>query len=466
MKPSPILHSTHETERSGALHSGRLNRRQFLKRGGLLTAGASVLGATSSGVFAAPESTIRLALIGCGGRGTGAVGDALTVPGGGVKLHAMADLDADRLEQSHEALQKKFGESVNVPTANKFIGFQAYRQAVDTLRPGDVAMCTTRAYIRPVHVEYAIRKGINVFMEKPFAPDPGGLHRLLRADEEAQKKGVKIAAGLQCRHSPARQALLNKIREGAMGDITLIRANRLERPGWLEDQGANANKLASQLRFGRIHLFWVGSGHMVDNLIHQIDECCWIKDAWPVEVRGLGGRVPESKDRGQNIDVYSMEYTFADGTKAFCGFRRINHTQSDFATYVHGTKCAAQFSGQTHAATVHMFKDQRISRGNIAWTPAKDQYSPWQYEWNDFIESIRKDRPHNELKRGVYSDLASLMGRAACHVGQTVTWDEIMGSNFQFCDYLDNLTENSPPPVKADANGQFPVPVPGQWKEI
>jgi predicted dehydrogenase len=461
-----ILPSAREEGTSPTPHSHQLNRRQFLKRGGMLTAGVSALAAAPLGVFAAPESTIRLALIGCGGRGTGAVGDALSVPGGGVKLHAMADLDQARMEQSHEALKKKFEDAIDVPAANRFLGFEGHRQAIDTLRPGDVAMCTTRAYIRPVHVEYAVRKGINVFMEKPFAPDPGGLHRLLRVEEEAQKKGLKIAVGLQCRHSPARQALLEKIREGAMGDITLIRANRLERAGWLEDQGANAGKLVSQLQFGRIHLFWVGSGHMVDNLIHQIDECCWIKNAWPVEVRGFGGRVPESKDCGQNIDVYSMEYTFADGTKAFCGFRRINQTQSDFATYIHGTKCAAQFSGQTHAATVHLFKDQRINRGNVAWTPAKDEFSPWQYEWNHFIESIRKDRPHNELKRGVYTDLASLMGRAACHTGQTVTWDQIMQSKFQFCDYLDSLSDNSPPPVKADAKGQFPVPVPGRWEEI
>jgi predicted dehydrogenase len=418
------------------------------------------------GVFAAPESTIRLALIGCGGRGTGAVGDALSVPGGGVKLHSIADLESNRMERALETLKEKFNDSVEVSPSNKFLGFDGYRQAIDTLRPGDVAMCTTRSYIRPVHVEYAIRKGINVFMEKPFASDPGGLHRLLRAEEEAQKKGVKISVGLQCRHSPARQALIDKIREGAMGDITLIRANRLGRPGWLDNQGANANDLCSQLRFGRTHLFWVGSGHMVDNLIHQIDECCWIKDAWPVEVRGFGGRAPDSTDCGQNIDVYSMEYTFADGTKAFCGFRRMNHTQSDFATYVHGTKCAAQFSGQTHAATVYLFKDQRIDRANVAWRPAKDEFSPWQYEWNHFIESIRKDRPHNELKRGVYSDFASLMGRAACHTGQTVTWDQIMKSNFQFCTYLDNLSDQSPPPVKANAKGQFPVPIPGQWNEL
>jgi predicted dehydrogenase len=293
-----------------------------------------------------------------------------------------------------------------------------------------------------------------------------GLKRILRAGEEADKKGVKVMAGFQCRHSPARQALIAQIREGVMGDITLIRANRLGGAGWLGNQGEKSNRLLDQLVFGKSHLYWLGSGHMVDNLIHQVDECCWIKDAWPVSVIGMGGRVPGSKDCGQNIDIYSMEYTFADGTKAFCGFRRMNKTRNDFATYIHGTKCAAQFSGNVHAATVHRFKDQRIEKSNIAWTPAPDAHSPWQYEWNEFVKSIRQNRPHNETKRAIYSDLATLMGRAACHTGQVVTWDEIMKSNFQFCDYLDTLTPDSPPPVLADASGQFPVPIPGQWKEV
>ncbi len=449
------------------INKSKVNRRQFLKQSGSLAAGAAVLGSLAPAVFAGQDNTIRLALIGCGGRGTGAVGDALSVPNSGpVKLYAMADIYKDRLESRHKALQKRFPDKVDVNTDRKFIGFDAYRKAVDILKPGDIALCTTRAYIRPVHVEYAIRKGINVFMEKPFASDPGGLHRLLRAGKLAEKKNVNVLAGVQCRHSPARQALIERIRDGAMGEIPLIRANRLGGGGWLKNQGDNANNMMSQLQFGRSHLFWVGSGHMVDNLIHQIDECCWIKDAWPVSAVGLGGRVPRSKDCGQNIDVYSMEYTFADGTKAFCGFRRINKTRSDFATYIHGTKCAAQFSGRTHAATVHMFKNQRIDKANIAWTPTKDAYSPWQYEWNVFIDSIRNDRPHNEVKRAVYSDLTSLMGRAACHTGQTVTWDQMMKSNFQFCDYLDDLSFDSPAPVKADENGQFPVPIPGQWKEV
>jgi predicted dehydrogenase len=452
---------------SKCMNNSNMNRRQFLKRGGSLAAGATVLGSIAPSIFAGEDNTIRLALIGCGGRGNGAVGDALSVPDGGpVKLYAMADTIRAKIDSSYKALREKFRDKIDVTEDRKFVGFKAYKQAIDILRPGDVAMCTTRSYIRPLHVEYAISKGINVFMEKPFASDPGGLHRILRADAVAKSKNLKVAAGLQCRHSPARQALIEKIRNGEMGEIPLIRANRLGGSGWLRSQGDNSNVLMSQLQFGRIHLFWIGSGHMVDNLIHQIDECCWIKDAWPVSVVGMGGREPHSTDHGQNLDVYSMEYTYPDGTKAFCGFRRANNTLTEFATFIHGTKCAAQFSGRTHAATVHMFKDQRIEKDNISWTPIKDAYSPWQYEWNVFIESIRKDRPHNEIKRAIYSDLTSLMGRAACHTGQEVTWNQIMDSKFQFCNYLDELDYDSPVPVKADAKGQFPFPIPGRWQEI
>ncbi len=445
-----------------------LNRRQFLRQTGSLAVGAGVLAAIPpTGVFAAEDQTIRLALLGCGGRGTGAVRDALSVPDAGpIKLYAMADLHPEKLESSLASLRKAFPEKTDVANSRKFIGFDSHRHAIDLLRPGDIALCTTRAYIRPVHVEYAIQKGINVFMEKPFASDPGGLHRLLKLAGEADKKNVKVAAGLQCRHSPARQALIERIRSGDMGEIPLIRANRLGGVNPLSPQGTAALDLVSQLQFGRAHLYWIGSGQMVDNLIHQVDECCWIKNAWPVSANGMGGCVSPRTDCGQNLDVYSMEFTFADGTKAFCGFRRMKSARSEFATFIHGTKCAAQFSGDVHAATVHLFKDQRIRRDNIAWTPTKDAYSPWQYEWNEFIKSIRENRPHNEIQRAIYSDLTSLMGRAACHTGQTVTWDEMMESRFQFCSDLDNLNANSPVPVKPDAQGRFPIPVPGQWQEV
>ena len=447
--------------------ASKATRRQFLSRGGSIAAGAALLGSSVPAVHAAEDNTIRLALIGCGGRGTGAVANALkTRDQGPIKLYAMADLDEARMEARLKALGKQFADQIDVTQDRKFLGFDAYKKAIDVLRPGDVAMCTTRAYIRPLHVEYAVKKGINVFMEKPFSPDPMGLQRMLRAGEEAEKKGVKIAAGLQCRHSPARAALIDKINGGEMGELSYIRANRLTSRRWMKSMGEQSNSLMEQLQFGKIHLLWVGSGHMVDNLIHQIDECCWLMDDWPVSCHGMGGREVGNDDHGQNIDTYSMEFTFPNGKKAFCGFRRAHKGHREFATFVHCSKKAGQFSGNVHKATVHMFKDQRISDDNIAWSPTPDAESPWDYEWIHFIDSIRNDKPHNEAKRAVYADYASLMGRAAAHANRVVTWDEITSSEFQFCDYLDDLSYNAPPPVEADQDGYFPAPVAGEWKEI
>ncbi|QNN21594.1 Gfo/Idh/MocA family oxidoreductase [Planctomycetales bacterium ZRK34] len=441
------------------------SRRQVLTTAGQVAAVTAAAAKFAPSTYAASNQTIRLSLIGCGGRGTGAVGNALNVKDGNAELYAMADLYDKKMDIAQRALAKRYPDQVHVSDNHKFTGFDGFKKAVDVLSPGDVALCTTRAYIRPVHVEYAVSKGINVFMEKPFAPDPAGLKRMLKAGEMADKKGVKIAAGLQCRHSPARAALIERIKTGVMGDISYIRANRLGGGGPLGNVGDKANSFEQQLLFGRTHLLWVGSGHMVDNLIHQIDECCWLMDGWPVECHGMGGKV-HTDDHGQNIDTYSMEFTFADGRKALCGFRRAPKGFREFATYVHGTKTAAQFSGNVHAATVHQFKDQRISNDNIAWTPEPDAMSPWDYEWVDFIDAIRNNKPYNEAKRAVYSDYASLMGRAAAHLNRIVTWDEVTGSDFQFCDYLDKLDYNSPPPVKADENGYFPAPMSDKWTEL
>ena len=448
-------------------NASKSNRRQFLGQSGSLAAGMVLLSGSVPAVHAGEDNTIRLALIGCGGRGAGAVANALkTSDQGPIKLYAMADLHEGSIESRLKALQKSFGDQIDVTQDRKFIGFDAYRKAIDILRPGDVAMCTTRSYIRPVHVEYAVKKGINVFMEKSFAPDPMGLLRMLHAGEEAKKKNVKVAAGLQCRHSPARAALIEQIHDGAMGEISYVRANRLGGRRWLGDMGEKSNVLVEQLQFGKVHLLWVGSGVMIENLIHQIDECCWLMEDWPVSCHGFGGREAGNDDHGQNVDTYSMEFTFPNGKKAFCGFRCAQDGHREFATFVHGTKRAGQFSGNVHRATVHMFKDHRISEDNIAWSPTPDAMSPWDYEWVAFINSIRNDKPHNEVKRAVYANYAALMGRAAAHTNQIVTWDDVTTSKFQFCDYLDDLSYESPPPVTADADGYFPAPVAGEWKEL
>lgn len=451
--------------RSGV--KGNVARREFLSGGGIVLAGTALSGNLMSRAWAAEDNTIRLALLGCGGRGAGAIANALSVSGRGpIQLYAMADVHEPSIQQRLTALKEEYPDQVEVPEERRFVGFDGYRKAIDCLRPGDVAVCATRAYIRPLHIEYAVSKGINVFMEKPFASDPAGLHRVLRAGEEAERKGVKIAAGLQCRHSPARAALIEKLNGGELGELQYVRANRLTGRGWLADMGARANDLMAQLHFGRAQLFWVGSGHMVDNLIHQIDECCWLMDAWPVSCHGMGGREVGSQDRGQNCDTYSMEFTYPDGRKAFCGFRRAQGAHTEFATFVHCSGKSAQFSGDVHQATVHIFKDHRIANDNILWSPSPDEHSPWDYQWIDFIDAIRRDLPFNQARRAVFADYASLMGRAAAHLNRVVTWQEVTESKFQFCDYLETLDYGSPPPVRADASGFFPAPAAGSWNEL
>jgi predicted dehydrogenase len=441
------------------------SRREFLKWSGKLAAGSALAGVAIPHVHAAEDNTIHLALIGSGGRGSGAVADAFASPNGPVKLTVMADLFADRLAASHQVLSKAFADKVDVPKDRRFVGFDAYRKAIDCLRPGDVAMLTGYSGFRPGQLEYAVEKGVNVFMEKSFAPDAPGLRRIIKAGEAAEKKNLKIAAGLMCRHSVNRQELIRRIRDGAMGQIQLVRAYRMQPCGPLGKLPKNSNELHWQIR-NFTQFLWVSGGLFAEMNIHQIDEICWIKDSYPVSAHGIGGRAANSADCSQNLDSLSIEWTFADGTKATDVVRWLSNCYDDFVTYIHGTKCAAQFSGPHHIGTVHTYKDQRIARGNIAWKAPKEKYTPWQAEWNSLLDAIRNDRPHNEAKRAALSNMADLMGRAAVHSGKVVTWDEVMASNFQFCPNIDKLTNASPPPVKADARGRYPVPVPGAWSEL
>lgn len=461
------------------------SRRDFLKTTGQLAAASALAGVALPRVHAAEDNTIRLALIGCGGRGNGAVANAMsagglvlgddagtkraigTGAGGPIKLIAMADLRQDRLDQSHAALSQALGGLIDVPPERRFLGFDAYRRAIDCLQPGDVALLTTHAAFRAPHLEYAVQKGVNVFMEKDFAPDPGGIKRILRAGEAAEKKNLKIAAGLMCRHSSARQALIQKIRDGAMGDIQLIRAYRMDSGYFMGPFAKNENELLWQLSPGHPYQFlWASGGVFIELMIHQIDECFWIKDALPVSAHGVGGRFAGSADCSQNLDSYSIEYTFADGTKALVTGRYTPNCHDDFATFVHGTKCAAKFSGNIHAPHSWLFQDQRIESGQIAWRAPKETVNPWQAEWDVLLSAIRHNRPHNEARRAALSNLGAIMGRAAVHSGKVITWEEAMASEFTFCANVDGLNANSPAPVQADAQGRYPAPIPGKTIEI
>jgi predicted dehydrogenase len=441
------------------------SRRAFLRRASTLTAASALAGMSLPRVHAAGTDIVQLALIGCGGRGSGAVVDAFDSPHGPVKLVAMADLFKERLARAYQNLQERYPALVDVPGDRQFIGFSAFRNAIDCLRPGDVALLTGYAAWRPQQLEYAVARGVNVFMEKSFACDPPGIRRVIRAGELAEQTNLKIAAGLMCRHSRNRQELITRIRDGELGTIQLVRAYRMQPVGGLAPRPEAEKELPWQIR-NFTSFLWVSGGLYAEMNIHQIDELCWIKDAWPVSAHGIGGRAAGSTDASQNLDSLSVEWTFPDGTMATDTARWLPGCHDEFATFIHGTERAAQFSGNIHAGTVHTYKDQRIDRRNILWKAPPETRTPWQAEWDALLNAIRRDLPHNEARRAAFANLADIMGRAAVHSGQIITWDQALASDFQFCAGIDALDEDTPPPVRADPDGRYPVPLPGKWREI
>ena len=248
------------------------SRRDFLSSTGKVAAASVLAGVSIPAVHAAGSDQIRLALIGCGGRGSGAVVNAMDADDG-VALTAMADLYEDRLERSRAAIEGKYKERAVVAPENRFIGFDAFKRAIDTLRPnsGDVAMLTGYAGFRPQQLEYAVSKGVNVFMEKSFAADPPGVRRLLKAAEEADARGLKVAAGVMSRHSVNRVELLRRIAAGEIGSVESISAYRMGPSGPLGPKPADKGELEWQLR-NFTKFFWVSGGLWSEMDIHQIDE--------------------------------------------------------------------------------------------------------------------------------------------------------------------------------------------------
>ncbi len=481
LTPAPSATTRHAGSDSG----NGSTRREFIRTTGRIAAASALAGVALPHVHASSESAVRLALIGCGGRGNGAVADAMTAAGlrpddpdgreraersgaaGPLRLHAMADIRQDRLDGSHDALKRALGDLVDVPPERRFLGFDAYRHAIDSLRPGDIAILATFSSFRPIHLEYAVQKGVHVFMEKCFAPDPGGIHRLIRAGEAAEARNLKIAAGLMCRHSKARQALIEKIRNGEMGDIPLIRAYRMDPGYFMAPFPGDRNELLWQLSPGHPYQFlWASGGIFIELMIHQMDECFWIKDSWPVSAHGVGGRFAGSTDASQNLDSYSVEFAFADGARALVTGRYIPNCHTEFATFIHGTRCAAKFSGDIHAPTTWLYRGGRIDPSQITWRAPRETLTPWQAEWEVLLSAIRNDRPHNETRRAGLANLAAMMGRAAVHMGRVVTWEEMLASQFQFYPDIDSLNESSPAPVQAGPDGRYPAPIPGKAVEV
>ncbi|MBN2024304.1 MAG: gfo/Idh/MocA family oxidoreductase [Pirellulales bacterium] len=440
------------------------SRRAFLKSTGRIAAASALAGVMVPRVHAAEDNTIRLALVGCGGRGTGAAADAMRVGGGPIQLVAMADVFEDRVAGSYGHLKQGLGDKIDVPEDRRFVGFDAYQKAMDCLKPGDVVIMATPPAFRWVHFGYAISKGLNVFMEKPVTVDGPSTRKLLALAEESVKKNLKVGVGLMCRHCKARGELYDRIKGGQIGDILTLRAYRMHPPvgsAFVAPKPDGISDVLYQIR--RFHGFlWASGGCYSDFLIHNIDECCWMKDAWPVRAQATGGRHYRGDAVDQNFDNYATEYTFADGTKLFLYGRYMVGCHEEFASYAHGTKGSAVISTAAHTPTkCRMYSGQNFTRKEMTWAFPGTEPSPYQLEWNHLIDAIRQDKPYNEAKRGAEASLVTSMGRMAAHTGRIITYDDILNSDHEFAPDVDKLAPDGPAPLVAGPDGKYPVPMPG-----
>jgi predicted dehydrogenase len=437
------------------------SRREFLVAGGKLVAASALTGVALPHVHAAENNTIKIALIGCGGRGGGAVAQALSTQGP-TKLWALADFFEARVQSTLNNLRPQFTKQLDVPAARQFSGLDGYQKAMDSLDKGDVVLLATPPAFRPPHVDYAVSRGLNVFMEKSFGVDAPGIRRILKAGEVAAQKNLKIAGGLMSRHYLPLEQAVDQIHQGLIGDVIMCWANRMHGPVGLKPREPGMTELAHQIN-NYSNFTWLNGSFIVDWLIHNIDICCWIKNAWPVSAQGIGGRQVRT-DPDQLFDHYTAEYTFPDGTKMLAQGRHITNAYDFFGDFIQGAKgCAILGEGQ---ANPRLFKGHKPESAGLIWKhtdPACDQY---QREHDLFFDAIRNNRPYNETERCAKACLAAVLGRMACESGQLITWEEALASELELAPGLADFKSDSNPPVMPDANGNYPIVKPGQTKVL
>ncbi len=446
------------------------DRRQFIRTAGAITA-ATTLAVPHVFGQDGDSSTIQLALIGCGGRGTGAANDALAANNAPTKVVAMADVFPHKLESSLKALKSEYEatpEKVDVPLDRQFIGFEGYKDAIDALRPGDIAIFATPLAFRWVHFQYAIEKGVNVFMEKPVIADGPSARRMLELAKKADEKNLKCGVGLMVRHCRGRQELHKRISDGEIGDIINMRAYRMHGPvasAFSKRKPEGKQELMYQIE--RFHSFiWASGGLFSDFYIHQIDETSWMKNSWPIKAQALGGRHFREDYIDQNFDTYAVEYTYDDGSKLFFDGRTMVGCRNDMSSTVHGSKGSAIVSTSGHTpGRVRTFSGQRQDRKEVVWAYPQPEENPYRLEWIDLVDAIINNKSYNEVPRGVEASLVTSMGRMAAHTGQEITFEQMLGCEHEFAPTVASLTADGPAPLQPREDGSYPVPMPGVNKE-
>lgn len=429
------------------------SRRSFVKNTALFTGAAMVLPnlKMNAMVNVFNEKKLKIAVVGCGGRGTGATIQALKADEN-VELVAMADAFEDRLESSLINIRKEMGESkkVNVKPKNKFVGFEAAQKAMDL---ADVVILATPPGFRPQHFEYAIANGKHVFMEKPLATDAPGVRRVLAAAEKAKANKLNVVVGLQRHYQDSYLAAIDQLKQDKIGKIVSGQVYWNSGGVWVRERKPEQTELEYQMR-NWYYFNWLCGDHILEQHIHNIDVANWFIGEYPISAQGMGGReVRNGKDHGEIFDHHFVEYTYPSGAVIASQCRHQPDTMNRVSEFFQGTK-----------GTVSTYGDNAIlkdwSGNSIFEHRGKDDPNPYQVEHIKLFESIRNGGVLADAENGAKSTMSAIIGRMATYSGKVINWDDALQSELSLVP--DSLTWNSPAPVQPNEDGSYAIPTPGK----
>jgi predicted dehydrogenase len=424
------------------------SRREFLK----VSSAAALTGTLSiaRGAHAAGSDEIRMALIGCGGRGTGAAVQALKTKAN-VKLIALADAFRKRLDVSYQSLAAQHAERMDVPEDRKFVGLDAYRRTIDC--DVDVVFLCTPPGFRPGQFEAAVDAGKHIFMEKPVATDAPGVRQIMAANEKAKGQGLVVAVGHHLRHETKHREIVERIQAGAIGKLQQLRAYFDMGALWFRPRQPEDTEMRHQVR-NWYHFTWLSGDHIVEQHVHDLDVCNWIMRAHPVTAQGMGGRqVRIGPQYGEIFDHHAVEFTYEDGTKLFSFCRQIPDCWNSFSQHALGTGGSADINGHGRALLQIDGKPRQV------WRRDQDGH---QIEQDNMFAALAEGRPLNEADYGATSTMTAIMGRMATYSGKLVRWSDALESQLSLVP--EQLAWNTKPPTEPGPDGIYPCAIPGLTK--
>ncbi|PQO30234.1 gfo/Idh/MocA family oxidoreductase [Bremerella cremea] len=447
--------------------AAQTSRRDFIKTGSsMLVAGGAIAGSLSiaQSAHAFGSDQIKIGLVGCGGRGTGAADQAMNTEGE-TKLVAMGDVFEDRLSQSLRALTSRHSKQVDVPADRQFVGFDAYKKVLDS--DIDLVILATAPGFRPLHFETAVNAGKHVFMEKPVATDAPGIRRVLEANKIAKEKNLAVAVGLQRHHEKAYIETINRLKDGAIGDIIFCRAYWNSSGVWTRNRTASQTELEYQMR-NWYYFNWLCGDHIVEQHIHNLDVINWLMDGPPESAEGMGGRqVRKGADNGEIYDHHMIEFTYPNGVKMLSSCRHIPGCWNSVSEHAHGSRGYADISG----GKIY------DAKGDLVWSYGQGGRNGHQEEHHDLFAVLRKGERPNEAEYGAHSTMTAIFGRMATYSGghsgkggQVLKYQDALNSEIALADFdkLTSMEDEAPVKPNPEAvkkqleQSPYVVPMPGE----